>query len=96
MSGRLVFASRDLFVPCNVCGEHTADSRRLRGHIRAQHGMQGPDQKASLTSGRKQTDREKGKAVENKHTSCHISHLIPNDRIHHRRVFVVHSRRVQR
>ena len=33
----------------------------LGGHIRAQHGMQGTDQKASLTSKRKVEKQEKGK-----------------------------------
>ena len=34
---------------------------RLGEHIRAQHGMQGLDQKASLTSKRKEEKQEKGK-----------------------------------
>ena len=33
----------------------------LGGHIRAQHGMQGTDQKASLTSKRKWEDKKKDK-----------------------------------
>ena len=46
---------------------------RLGGHIRAQHGMQGTDQKASLTSKRKVEKQEKGKS---KKCFQQMSHLV--------------------